>query len=164
MLFLGLTTDNNALLPHSSITNLAFAHLDLESPMCRLLVDLHYYFEGEVPAAHEVEENINPTFAFRMWRRYRKNKDTMCHESSAPYELDICDHHDHETDEEKAGCKKKQEKARACRRALAFVSNESDGATTAPRRLKQKSGHENAEQRIDHYLDHGLGQGNLIAT
>jgi hypothetical protein len=108
-------------LPSYDTINLAFRDLNPDSPVCRMLVDLYCYYQRDKPERYHEDDDCDHAFVLKMWQRHRKLGGTcgQSGEVSYSYSLDICDYHDHATDEEKQACKKEQKKARAHKHALA---------------------------------------------
>lgn len=95
-------------LPHRDDIKYAFDHLLIPDPMCRLLVDLQWYYE--CPGGTERTEFDNAAFVQAIWQRYvylNRSDD-----KSFDDVLQLCDYHDHATQEERETCEKRRKKSK----------------------------------------------------
>jgi hypothetical protein len=91
--------EEDALMPETSSTKLAYSKLSPSSPMIRFLVDAFHGLGG----VNCYEEDVRHPRALlqAVLRRY------ACHATEA---LDLCNYHDHETEDEKKSCQTEREK------------------------------------------------------
>jgi hypothetical protein len=121
-------------IPNWSEISPAFKWLRPASPLCRSLVDICVNLDSCDDTGASLYEVDGPEewpveFLLGVARRATQILSGMTYNNKvlSDLKLDVCDYHDHKTDEEKKGCKKEQKKARARKRALASASdNESE--------------------------------------
>ncbi|KAF1960296.1 hypothetical protein CC80DRAFT_385944, partial [Byssothecium circinans] len=102
----------NIYLPQFRLVRFAFENLPSTSPMCSVLVDLYCYFQRP-DAYDDVGENeLPPSALLALLARYTSlaHKGETSGKGEIEYELNLCDYHEHETDEEKKACKANQRK------------------------------------------------------
>jgi hypothetical protein len=102
--------------PSIHAIRVAFRDLPQDSPMCRLIIDFHYRY-SDPDLYHKIADYDYVPFLQAVWRRYatasikaiEANATDMLEEN-----LKFCDYHDHNSDEERAACKKKQNQSAKC--------------------------------------------------
>lgn len=93
--------------PNSIHIQYAFEWLRPTDPLCRCLIDIHLYYnhereDGMSPYDPDKLDDYPPAFLLALACRVTQVRDIYV------FRLDICDYHEHNTEEEKTACTKTQ--------------------------------------------------------
>jgi hypothetical protein len=94
----------------------AFRDLRDGSPMRQLIIDAHYRY-GDPNLYENLERYDCIPFLHGVWRKYAAASIQAMNGDPDVFnnDIDICDYHNHEADEEKEACKKEQEQSKKCK-------------------------------------------------
>jgi hypothetical protein len=101
-------------LPSSRAVGAAFSSLPSDSPMCRLIVDIHCRYEE--PKQQDCREDFdNVLFLQSLWRKYAKFRmKAEIKDNDFIEDVKFCDYHEHDTKEERAACDDMRKKSKQC--------------------------------------------------
>jgi hypothetical protein len=109
-------------LPDDEHAKCAFNHLQSEDPLCQLLVDVNFHHDRETddwPKIYEAEVGYNWPFEYLLAFARRTTKvvgDVRWNGKDwSDFELDLCDYHNHKTNEERKVCRKERKQSKKCK-------------------------------------------------